>query len=221
MEALETETKEIQSNSSCESESDCSSDDETLVFEPFDWYEHPLYYDMVFESDTPDEASFLVDVLKKYGPGASTPPPGSLSSSPNPLNDRRSLRFLEPACGSGRLVLEFARRGFETLGYDISKGSLTFAAARAEREDLASRARFMEGDMKSFVPPNPGHYHLAYNLVSSFKFLLTDEDVWSHFKCVSEALCDGGLYVLGIHLTDYEFHGEHGDREKWRVSREV
>ena len=72
------------------------------------WYRHPLYYDIVFDEGTRAEADFLEAVLERYGSGK----PGSAAT------------ILEPASGSGRLVLELARRGHRTDGFDISQPML-------------------------------------------------------------------------------------------------
>ena len=65
-------------------------------YESFNWYEEPLYYDIIFDTDTDREADFLQAVYKQY-------------------ITTRGSRVLEPACGTGRLVAEMARRGFAVL----------------------------------------------------------------------------------------------------------
>jgi len=64
----------------------------TLRYEPFDWYETPLYYDIIFDADTQKEADFLEALLQRHVPG-------------------KKGRILEPACGSGRIMAELGRRG--------------------------------------------------------------------------------------------------------------
>ena len=65
-----------------------------------DWYDLPRYYDIVFEADTRAEADFLEAMAERWGRGAG--------------------RILEPACGSGRLVEEMARRGHAVTGFDTN-----------------------------------------------------------------------------------------------------
>ncbi|HVJ81447.1 MAG TPA: hypothetical protein VNC50_10295, partial [Planctomycetia bacterium] len=57
-----------------------------------DWYRWPSQYDLLFRSETKREADFLEDAWERYGGG-------------------RLRRVFEPGCGSGRLVVELARRG--------------------------------------------------------------------------------------------------------------
>ena len=45
------------------------------------------------------------------------------------------------------------------------------------------------------------------------KYLLTEADARSHLGCVANALRPGGIYVLGLHLTDYDW--DRLQRERW------
>ena len=67
-----------------------------------DWYDSPLYYDLIFDEDTVVEADFLESLMWEHGIA-------------------ESGRILEPACGSGRLVCELAARGYEVDGFDMVK----------------------------------------------------------------------------------------------------
>ena len=56
-------------------------------------------------------------------------------------------------------------------------------------------------------------FHLAHCLVSTFKYLLIEEDAVGHLRSVARALSPGGIYVLGFHLSDYS--DPQIDRERW------
>ncbi len=73
-------------------------------FENIDWYDTPRYYDIVFDAGTAVECDFLESMKRSYG----------LS---------RGNRVLEPACGSGRLVAEMARRGYAVSAFDPQPGN--------------------------------------------------------------------------------------------------
>ncbi len=92
-----------------------------------DWYQEPLYYDIVFDADTPAEAEFLQAAHERYGL-------------------TRGRRMLEPACGSGRLVAAMARRGYSVTGLDLSIPMLDFARNRLKKRKL--KARIVEGRME-------------------------------------------------------------------------
>ena len=153
-------------------------------FRELDWYETPLYYDIIFDVDTVREADFLEAVYARY----------VLS---------RGKRVLEPASGSGRLLIELARRGWRATGFDSSEAMLRYSRQRLEQEGLS--ARLVHARMQDFELAGP--YDLAHCLVSTFKYLLEEGDARSHLERVAGALAPGGVYVLGMHLSEYELEG--------------
>lgn len=155
-----------------------------------DWYRLPLYYDIVFDADTRLEVAFLEALARRYG-----------------LPE--TLDVLEPACGSGRLVAALAARGHRVAGFDLSAEMLDFARRRLAARTL--RADLKPGDMASFAFPK--RFDLAHCFVSTFKYLLDEESARSHLACVARALRPGGLYVLGLHLTEYDW--DRRQRERW------
>ena len=58
-----------------------------------------------------------------------------------------------------------------------------------------------------------GKFELAHCFISTFKYLLDEDAARAHLECVAEALVPGGLYVLGIHLSDYTLTTKV--RERW------
>ncbi len=120
-------------------------DNETPV-EDLNWYETPHYYDIVFDPDTDCELEFLEQALERY----------SLSGG---------RRVLEPACGSGRLVLGMTERGYTVTGTDISKAMIKYTRERLREAD--QKARLTVADMADAPPKGP--YDLAHCMVSTFK----------------------------------------------------
>lgn len=159
-----------------------------------DWYDTPRWYDLVFEPGTRREGSFLVALSRLHGRG-------------------EPRRVLEPACGSGRLVVDLARRGLEVEGFDLNERMLEAARAKLARRGLS--ARLARGDMAR-VPSGPA-VDLAHCLVSTFKYLLDERSARAHLAGVARRLAPGGLYVLGLHLTDYRRAGSQVER--WVVER--
>ncbi len=168
-------------------------------FETLDWYDAPKYYDIVFDEDTVVEADFLEAALAKHG---------------LPAKRVGRLRVLEPACGSGRLVVEFARRGARVAGFDLSQPMLGFAEQRLAQEGL--EAQLFEASMQDFRVR--GKFDLAHCLVSTFKYVDTEEGARSHLEGVARSLRPGGIYALGFHLSDYT--SEQVDRERWVAERD-
>ena len=173
------------------------------VWERFDWYESPLYYDIIFAEETEQEAQWLHLIYGLYGP---LPSP-----SPSLFNLSSSLRVLEPACGSGRLMRALQRFGYRCTGFDAAAGAVRFAQQRAEAEQTVFQA-----DLSSFSISHPelapaASFHLAHCLVSSLKYVLCPRALLQHFRSVHTVLAEGGLYVLSLHLTDWEDDGEQAD----------
>ncbi len=163
-------------------------------YEPFDWYRSPLYYDIIFDSETAQEADFLEAVHERYG----------LS---------RGRRCLEPACGSGRLIAEMARRGYEVTGFDASESMLQFARKRLQRARL--RPHLTHARMENFSLGR--RYHLMHCLINTFRYLLNEDAARAHLQRAVAALVPGGIYLLGLHLTDYM--DRRRQRERWTASR--
>ncbi len=158
-------------------------------YRAIDWYALPRYYDIVFDGRTAREVAFLEGVLARHGRS-------------------RGQRVLEPACGSGRLVAALARRGHRVTGFDASEAMVAYAQRRLTRAGAAVRVEV--GRMEAFRTRQ--RFDLIHCLVSSFKYLLTERDAQAHLRCAAQALCPGGVYALGFHLTDYG--DRRGDRER-------
>lgn len=162
-----------------------------------DWYDTPLYYDIIFDEDTVKEADFLETMVRRHG----LP---------------RSRSVLELACGSGRHVAEFARRGWRSAGFDLNAEMLGFAKDRLVEAGL--KATIWQDRMEAFVVPGQRRFDLIHCLVSTFKYLLTEADARACLVRTAEVLKPGGLFVLGVHLTDPA--NEKPSHERWTATRD-
>jgi SAM-dependent methyltransferase len=162
------------------------------IYQTADWYDVPRLYDIVFEEDTEKEADFLEAMLDRYG-----------------RTGRR--RVLEPACGSGRLMEAMARRGYRVTGFDRNPAMVEYTRKRLA--DVSGRV--FEARMEGFSAK--GTYELAHCLVSTFKYVGSEAGAVSHLRAVARALVPGGLYVLGLHLSQYGLRSR--TRERWVGAR--
>lgn len=89
-------------------------------------------------------------------------------------------------------MFEFNKRGYRTVGFDISPQMVQFVNDKADREGLPIKA--FVADMRSFKAE--GIYDCAICATDTFRFLLNDADMVSHLKCVANSLKAGGLYIL-------------------------
>lgn len=156
------------------------------------FYRDPALYDLIHAEGTDDEVWLLDLIAKKHGNGG--------------------MIALEPACGSGRYLAGLLRRGWTVTGYDLSTEMVRFARARLSR--WGKKVTLTWGDMTSFKPK--GRFDLAFNLLSTFRHLLTDRDALAHLRVTAAALNPGGIFVLGLDLAAY---GEEcSDEEVWTAS---
>ena len=84
----------------------------------------------------------------------------SLTGMAEFLGDLEGKRVLEYGCGLGALTIVLARSGAEVTSFDLSEASIDFARARAERNGVADRIRFVVADGEN-LPFADGSFDLA------------------------------------------------------------
>ena len=110
-------------------------------------------------------------------------------------------RILDLCCGQGRHVLEFARRGFQSVtGLDRSRTLIRLARNRARREGLS--VRFHEGDARRFRLPAASFDCVAI-LGNSFGYFERDSDDLAVLRSVSRVLKTEGSIVLDLADGDW------------------
>lgn len=157
-------------------------------------YDFPVYYDLVFGSDTAAEMQFLNKCFARYVDG-------------------RVRRVFEPACGTGRLIYRMGRQGMEVGGIDLNEKAIEYCNQRLQRTGIRGRA--MVGDMSDFSVKRP--YDAAFNTINSFRHLQSEAAARGHLEAVAQAVRAGGIYALGLHLTPTR--GETTDHESWSARR--
>ncbi len=157
-------------------------------------YDYPKYYDLVFGSDWKAEFDFLKRCFDKH-------------------MDRPVKRLFEPACGTGRLMIKLAQAGYEISGNDLNAHAVKYCNDRLERHGFGPTA--CVGDMADFRLKRK--VDAAFNMINSFRHLPSEKSAQSHLQCVADALVQGGLYILGLHLTPTV--GDRVDEESWSARR--
>jgi SAM-dependent methyltransferase len=110
----------------------------------------------------------------------------------------RRHRVLEPGCGSGRLLVPLAARGFEMVGLDAAPQMLALARAKLDEQGL--EAELVEGDMSDFEVNTP--VDGAVCPVQTFAHLDTVAQAMRHLACMSRALTSNGVYLVQLGLSD-------------------
>lgn len=158
--------------------------------------------------------------------------------------DAKSPVWLEPACGSGRLLRAAVKHGVRGYGFDISGPMIEYArecAARVSakkgvakaRTTSANAPRFFVADMRGFEAAAERAFgkalpkaDLAFNLINTIRHLSDDRAMLDHFAAVARVLKPGAPYIVGISLCSYgnEFETEDvwtGSRAGLRVTQTV
>lgn len=156
-------------------------------------YADPALYDLLHDDGTDDEVWLLDRLAELHGVPAKT--------------------AFEPACGTGRYLEGLLRRGWRVEGQDLSPRMAAYARRRLK--PWGDAATIEVGDMRRGQPRAKAG--LVFNLLSTFRHLLTDRDALAHLRAAARALLPGGLFVLGLDLADYR--ETEADEETWTIRR--
>ncbi|MEX0793166.1 MAG: class I SAM-dependent methyltransferase [Pirellulaceae bacterium] len=168
-----------------------------------DIYDFPRYYDIVFTAGWREEIAFLEHCFAEY-------------------TDLTVQRVLEPACGTGRLAWRLAKQGYDVAGVDLNPHAVRYCNRRLVRHGfsraaiVADMARFtLEDFAENQQSAEP--FDAGFNLINSFRHLITEETALNHLQAMAAAIRPGGLYLLGLHLLPEA--GAECEYEEWVESR--
>jgi ubiquinone/menaquinone biosynthesis C-methylase UbiE len=108
--------------------------------------------------------------------------------------------ILEVACGTGRVLLPLARKGYRVTGVDVSAAMLDRARAKIAAEGLGDRATLVEQDMRDL--DLDGRFNLALVVSNSFLHMLTMDDQLAAVGRIRRHLEPGGLLLLDLFNPD-------------------
>jgi len=105
---------------------------------------------------------------------------------------------LEVGCGTGRVLIPTARAGMAITGLDLSPDMLEVCQEKlkAEPEEVRSRVRLVEGDMRKFELSQP--FRLVTLPFRPFQHLTTVEDQLACLGCIRRVLAKDGRLILDI-----------------------
>lgn len=159
-------------------------------------YNQPKYYHVAFSTHVHFERKMLEFIFERH-------------------LDFPVRSILEPACGTGRVMVELAKAGYRTVGYDVNPAMVAFARNLIAQEQVEETARVQKGDMATFRSGQ--RFDAAVNLINSIGYLTSDNEIESHFRNTGNALRKGGVYI--IHL-DCAVEGPISeDTQGWTVER--
>lgn len=134
------------------------------------WFDSP-YYHILYKHRNFCEAELFIDNLV------------------NILHPRSDALFLDLGCGKGRHSIYLNKKGYNTVGIDLSPANIE-SASTFENESL----KFFVEDMRKISQINQFDYVL--NLFTSFGYFENEGDNYDTIKCVNNALRPNGIFVL-------------------------
>lgn len=157
------------------------------------WYDYPQYFDMVFRDETASEVAFLEAAFRRYAVG--------------PVD-----RLYEPGCGSGRLVVALAARGYDVIALDNHPAMLDYLRRRLRRG--GRQADLILGDMTDYVVSPP--VDAAFCTFNTFRHLTSAEGAERHLRNVARSVRPDGIYVLGFHCLPMDVDPD--STERWTAN---
>ena len=111
-------------------------------------------------------------------------------------------QILELACGSGRVMIAMAEKGFHVTGIDLSRDMLDLLNEKLVKKPRRVRERITtyQCDMTNFCLSQK--YKLIMLPATSISLLLNDDRIQSLFKCAYNHLENGGRFIFDYRVSD-------------------
>lgn len=160
------------------------------------WYKEIWSLDIKSQSwieDTQRQVDFMINIMKLSG----------------------NERILDLACGFGRHSLEFARRGYQVVGVDITKDYIEDAQKELKKESLP--VEFIQSDVRDI------HFNQEFDVVlnmadGAIGYLENEEENLKIFDVISRALRPGGKHFMDIMNADYA--DTHFPCNQWEAGKQ-
>lgn len=156
---------------------------------PASLYDDAAVYDILHAPGTAGDASGLEATRDRFVQGQA-----------------RRKHWLEPACGTARILRVLASRGHRVAGFDLNPGMIAYANACLSRSAARTKARatLFVADMTDFARClAPASVGFAFNPINTIRHLATDAAMLAHFEQIARVLAPGGAYAVGISLSKY------------------
>jgi ubiquinone/menaquinone biosynthesis C-methylase UbiE len=151
-------------------------------------YDDPILYDQENNAYT-DEVPFLSKWASKMG--------GTI---------------IDIACGTGRVTIPLASKGFNLIGVDVHNGMLDEARKKSSKLDL--QIVWIEQDCTKFDLKVTSNF--IYSVGNSFQHFLTNEAQDGLLSSVSRHLDKGGIFIFGTRFPSVEELLQPSTEEYWR-----
>lgn len=124
--------------------------------------------------------------------------------------------LLDLACGTGSLTLEFAGRGYDMIGIDVSPDMLNCALEKSM--DLQASPLWVCQDMRNFELY--GTVDAVICTMDSLNYITEFDDLKSIFRLIKNYLNPGGLFIFDMN-TPYKFENVLGDNIFYEICDDI
>ena len=112
-------------------------------------------------------------------------------------------RLIDLGCGTGRLLVHFAKKGFDCLGVDLSDAMLEVVVEKAKREQLTIPV--MKANLVELDGVAPASFDYAACLFSTLGMIRGVENRRKFLGHVFRILRPDGVFVLHVHNRRIRF----------------
>ena len=111
--------------------------------------------------------------------------------------ERQQGEILELGCGTGRVALALADKGFRVTGLDLSEQMLdVFREKLAARPELTDKITLVHGNMADFSFDR--RFALIIAPFRAFQALTDDREIESSLACICGHLTDDGIFIVNV-----------------------
>ncbi len=168
---------------------------------PSSSYADPSLYDILMTPGSVSEMDILERIAVQFG-----------------STDVLSLPWLEPACGTGRLLRILEERGRRALGYDLSAAMIAYASVQLNGGSENGLVQAVVADMVTGPRGmDKGSFGFAFNPWNTIRHLMDDDAILAHLNVTARSLTPDGFYVVGLSLTDP--NGAVHEEDVWTATR--
>ncbi len=147
-----------------------------------------FYDEMNPDADYKKYAAFADRAIRKYSRGAEI--------------------VLDAACGTGKMIIELSRLGYDLIGSDISYDMLSEAMINTANEGI--HPLLLNQDIREL--DLYGTVDAAVCCFDSLNYLIGDGDLEKCFKSIHLFMMPDGIFVFDMN-TPYKFENVYGDND--------
>lgn len=122
----------------------------------------------------------------------------------------KDARILELCCGTGRLTIPIAKRGYTICGVDYTSSMLEQAKAKATKEGLD--ISFIEADIREMNLNDT--FDMIFIPFNSIHHLYTNDDFFKAFQVVKNHLKEGGKFLFDCFNPNLQYIVESEKKEQ-------